>query len=287
MSILQIFNLSVLAVKKNVKLALIWFGVSFLMAFVSGLPLNSFLSKTIGSSLESMKLANGFDYTLLTDLLNNYGAGAGILMESTFLMLILFLIFNLFFQAGWMATRAEEFLDDQAENVWPMGARFFLRFLFISLVFTLFQGLWLFICFQLFMRMTGGMNLFLMDSELVITQSLWVFVLLLLLGNTIIRLAGDYTKAHVVNQGKSFSWGLMGSGFKTVFTKIRRVFGLYGLIILSLSVIWGIQQFLTGLVPEESGLAFVLFLIFQAYVFFRIMIRMVHLATVVQLEKMS
>ncbi|MEO1434137.1 MAG: hypothetical protein AAFV80_01280 [Bacteroidota bacterium] len=287
MSILQIFNLSVLAVKKNGKLALLWFGASLVTALVSSLPLNSFLNTTIGNSLESLKLAEGMDYTVFTDLMNNYGVATGSIMNASILMVLLFMVFNLFFQAGWMASRAQAFLDDQTENIWPLGAQFFLRFLLISILFTVFQGVWLFICFQFFMNMTNGMNVFTMESEQVITQSLWIFVLLLVIGNTLLRLASDYTKAHVVNESKGFSFKILGTGFRAIFRKLGKVFGLYGLILVSMGAIWGVYTVLAGFIPEDSSLAFIGFLIFQVYAFFRIVIRMVHMASVVQVEKLN
>lgn len=281
MSILEIFKLSVKTARNNWKIAVIWFSVSLLMAIVSTLPINSFLNTTLGESLESIKLANGFDYTVVIDLLNNYGIASGSIMNIALITVLFFLLFNIFFQAGWMATRADNFMDESQDYFWNYGAKFFLRFLGISVIFTIFQMLWVYLVFQLFMNMTYDMNIFMMESEAVITNSLWILIPLLLIGNGLIKLGGDYARAYTVEHDPQYVTAAILPGFRSVFMRLLKTVGLY-LIIVLISIAAGAFYGLLADWLPDSSFGLIGFLLFQLYALARIFIRMIHLAGVVK-----
>ncbi len=101
------------------------------LALTLGMQVHGVLEASIGHSLELDKLLKGYDHTVVTDFLKVHGASITPLIGQLRWLLLIWLIFAVFIDAGLLACSAAP-LEASARNFWKGGVAWFFPFLKIG-----------------------------------------------------------------------------------------------------------------------------------------------------------
>ncbi|MGA0556256.1 hypothetical protein ACO2Q8_06385 [Larkinella sp. VNQ87] len=260
------------------------YGVNFLLGLLVLLPSYAALRTEMGSSLEYLKLLDGFDYTVYSDFQHWNGSIIDPLLSVSFWLGGFYLLLSIFFSGGILlyvtpsATRQPRFRVSQflSASVQTFG-RFFRLFLGVIGGITLLAFLGLFIGALLL----SGLSDTLSEQEMIylLLGCLLVFSLSALL----VVCVGDYAKVKLFRRDENRVMEVFGQAMRFIFTHFRLVFGFY-LVLLSIGAAGFAIYLLIDSQVKTGGWAslVVWFLIQQCFIFSRVFLRVWTLATAVQ-----
>lgn len=244
------------------------------LALTLGMQIYSVLQSSIGDSLEINKLVAQFDHTVFTDFLKIHGASITPLVGQLRWLLLVWLVFSVFMNAGLMYGVALSGTREQksVRTFWEGGFRYFFSFLKLSLIFLL-------LALALTVLLWFPMALFLEPSlQYFSTEKYTVWLVVGLLA------------VYITGLGLLFVWSVLSRLVKiqTGNQAIRslriglQIFGenklrLMGLLLAFLAiqlflilVYWSLEAGIGMTTP--AGIV-VLFVVQQVFVFFRIQLR--------------
>jgi hypothetical protein len=254
---------------------LLFYGFNLAAALIATIPISGYLSNTLGESLASSKLLDGFNYTLITDLLNQYGEGISILMDQTLLLILVFLIITIFLTGGMLHLfkRQEKF---DYKTFWYGCQHYFWRLLRLTIYFLLIQVVLLVLFYFLFLRLTNGFSPFKLESEAQVISVLQVLIPIYLILATLLLMIQDYAKIHMVEKDQSFLFYPFWQSFKITFKNFGSFSLLYLINLISALAAWGLYLILSKSVQSIWLLALI---VGQGFVLFRILLNMINLAS--------
>lgn len=264
---LQGFNTGI----RQWRIASIVYFLQLCLALTLGMQVYDVLEASIGHSLEINKLLQQYDHTVITDFLKVHGASITPLIGQLRWLLLGWLLFSVFIDGGLLYCAA---VPEQASgrSFWENGAAFFFPFLKIGLFFLFLTAIWtvlLLIPLATFFQEL----LFNSDSE---KYAIWLVLALLLLwltGLAVLFLWSVLSRLQRIKTGASI-FGSVRRGW-IIFRKNKfRFFVL-------LAAFAGLQLLLAGvyfLIEAYTGMVspFLILLVFvlqQAFVFFRVQMR--------------
>ena len=247
----------------NKKMWSLLYGFNFIIAILASIPVSSYLNQTLEHSLASSKLLDGFNYTLITDLRNEYGAGINHILDQSVLILILFFLSSIFLMGGILKTLS----DEEGFNFgkfWKNCFYFFWRLFRLTIYFLLIHGAILGLFIFIFLRMTNNFSPFDMESDKQVMVAFQVVIPLYAIVASIFFMIQDYAKIHVAAQNPSILFSSFWQSFSIVFKNFRHFFSLYLLNILTLLALFGVYWLISKGVDNILMLAF----LFSRFLFF-------------------
>ena len=251
--------------------ALIGYVFQFLLALTLGMQVFQVFEASIGSSLEINKLVEGFNDTVVTDFIHVHGASLSPLLGQVRYLLLVYLVFSVFINAGLLFSVAEE--KSGWNSFWEGGKKYFFRFLGLALFFLLLAGLWSIVTLIPYI---GYMQPSIEDfsSEKITVYLFFVVLFIWLCGLFYLFNASVVARLKVMMDDNTVWQGIRAG----IVFSFRRFFSLTGLFFLFLflqlifiAAYWMAED-ATGMV--SSTLIFLFFILQQLLVFSRWVFRL-------------
>lgn len=280
MAVVQSYQLGWKKVWKNKKMWVLLYLLNFVFALLGSVPFSGFLSKSLGNTLATSDMLNGFDYTFISDLMREYGSGLNVIMNLSIGIILLFFIFSIFWMGGILSILKNEEADYSFQKFWQGSALYFWKFTRLTIYFSFFQIILLSIFVLIFVSM--GISPFEVESEL---EIIWRFVILFpiyLLLATILFMIQDYAKIHIMYQESTWITSSIKNAFRFVGQNFGKCLGLYLLNILTFFVFFIIYWILSNSFDSNTSLTILmLFFIGQAFIFSRIAVKLLNLGSAI------
>jgi hypothetical protein len=250
--------------------AIVYF-FQFCIAITLGMQVYHVMESSIGNSLEINKLLTNYDHTVITDFFKVHGASITPLIGQLRWLLLVWLIFSVFIDAGliYCAVHPEQ---ARGRIFFQSAATCFFSFLKIAAIFLLFTLAWTVV------TLLPVLGFFQRSVEVFPTEvySVWmIFVALFVwfiglvvlfiwsVNSRIIKIKTAGTIWHSIKSGRLIFWKNKG-----------KMLGLGLLFVLLFVVITATYLSLDAHLGMGSGtLIFIMFLVQQAFVFFRVQMR--------------
>jgi len=274
MKYLKVISNSISLGLRQWQIAAIVYFIQLCLALTLGMQAHSVLESSIGHSLEINKLLVQYDHTVFTDFLKVHGASITPLIGQLRWLLLVWLVFSVFINAGLLYSSSPETLSRQSKvsAFWQGGARYFFPFLKISLVFLLLALVWtVVVLLPIVLYFEPSLQYF--SSE---KYPVWIILGLLLIylsGLVVLFLWSVISRFVKIKTGASMvtcifkGWGIFRKN-KVSFLGIMSVFVMLQIVLLAF---YWLLEALTGM--TSAGLILLLFVAQQAFVFLRIQLR--------------
>lgn len=267
---------------KNKKMWILLYLLNFVFALLSAIPFSGFLSKSLGHTLETSKMLEGFDYTFLSDLMREYGSGVSVIMNLSIGIILLYFLFSIFWMGGILNILKQDDGTYSFQKFWQGSAYYFWRLVRLTFYFFLIQVLILGVFVFIFLQ--TGVSPFEMESEIPIIRNMMILVPIYLWVATIFFMIQDYAKIQIVHNDISLLTRPINDGFRFVLKNFRKCFGLYLLNLLTFLAFFGIYWLLSNSFESDTTLAIILlFFIGQAFIFGRIAVKLLNLGSAISL----
>jgi len=260
----------------NKRLLGIWYVFTFCLALLTAIPFSGFLSKTIGNSLAANELLNEFNYTIISDFLNEYGKGLFPIFNQSIGMLLLFFVGAIFLMGGVLNVFKNQGIHYRAANFWEGSAKYFWRLLRLSIYFLLIHTALLLVFVLILFAQAEGFNPFKAQSEMVFINAIRYVGVIYLFFAVIVAMIHDYAKIHVIHQEIFLMTRPIVETLGLVFKNFIPFFFLFLLNLLTLALFVWLYTIISNKIPNET--IWLAFLIGQLFVLLRITLKLVNLA---------
>ncbi len=279
MKALKAYGIGWREVFRKGKMWLLLYVLSFLFALLAALPFSGFLKETLGDSLAATQSLPGFNYTFVGDLLNTYGESISLILNQSIGVMILFVLLSIFLMGGILVIlqfRNEAF---DFSRFWMASGRYFWRLLRLTIYFTIFQLLLLSIFAYIYSKLLNGLSPFETESEADWIRLFYILAPIYTFLAMTLSVVQDYAKIHIVHQDERIITKPFWESFIIVFKNFIPFFLLYLLNTITFLIFFGLYYVLGHSFQAHSmPTVALLFLLGQAYIFFRIGVKIVNLA---------
>jgi len=285
MNSLKVISNSIALGVRQWRIAGIVYFIQWCLALTLGMQIHSVLESSIGYSLETNKLLGQYDHTVFTDFLKVHGASITPLIGQLRWLLLVWLVFSVFINAGLLYSVSSENQTNQTKAgvFWKGGAEYFFSFLKISLLFLLLALVWsMVILVPIALFFEPSLQYF--SSE---KYPVWIALSLLLIylfGLVVLFIWSVISRLLKIKTGVSIA-ACIKNGWR-LFNKNKRGFvglsaGFAAFQIGLLSAYWLLEAF-TGM--TSASLILLLFVVQQAFVLLRIQLRLMMYAGIYYLS---
>lgn len=269
---------------KNKKMWILLYLLNFVFALLSTIPFRGFLKNSLGNTLATSKMLDGFDYAFLTDFMREYGNGVSVILNLSVGIILLYFIFSIFWMGGILNILKKENEEYSFQKFWYGSSKYFWKLLRLTFYFFIIHFMVLGVFALLFLR--KGISPFELDSEVEIIQSMMVLIPIYLFFATILFMIQDYAKVHIIHHDDALITRPIRNAFQFVFKNFRKCMGLYLLNILTFLAFFGIYWIFSNSFKSNSTPTIVLlFFIGQAFIIARIAVKLVNLGSAFSLMK--
>ena len=277
MSIFQALYLGFKQVLKYRRLWLLLYLSTLGLALFVALPLKSYLEASLGHSLIVEDMVKGFDYTIMTDFLNNYGSGVSAIMQQSILVIILFLLLTIFMVGGILKTFFEQPAKYDRGIFWTNSAAYFIRMLMMTLVFLVIHALVLvFFLVIYFMVAKGFSPANLEDDTVIFTTWKWLLPLYILV-SAFFFMWHDYAKIILIKNNHKSIFRSISQSFRFIRVHFRKTYSLYLLNIACLGLVFLISYFVTdNQSTHNSTTVYIGFFLTQLFIIIRLGLRLLN-----------
>ncbi len=252
----------------SIRLVGLIYCVTLVLGLLVALPFYDTLTVEARSSMAFLRLLDGFDYTVYTDFMHNSRKALSPLFGVGRLLGVVSIFLNIFFAGGILLRFAQ---PDNPFNVglfWQGCIYYVGRFSRIFGVTALFllvgTIIWLIVGFLVGYALSDSL------TERGIFWTGAIFFMLFVLTSTLLLCIGDYAKVLMFREDEFNSFWAFGRASQFVFKNIARTYGLYWLLILVGSALFGVYFLLDDFIPMSNwGTILLMFLIQQSLIFAR------------------
>ncbi|WP_026308390.1 hypothetical protein [Spirosoma spitsbergense] len=242
--------------------------VTLVLGLLVTLPFYNTLNAEAHSSMAFLKLLDGFNYTVYSDFMHNSQKALSPLFSVGRLLGVLYIFLSIFFAGGILLRFAQPGTPFNAGSFWQGCAEYvgrFLKIFGVTMLFILVETIiWL---------LAGSLAGFALSDSLTERGLFWigaVFFALFLLTSTLLLCIGDYAKVLMFREDERNPFRAFGRAGRLVLKNIARTYGLYWLLILIGSALFGIYFLLDALIPMSNwGTVLLMFMIQQSLIFAR------------------
>lgn len=242
-------------------------------------PLHHLFTSTVGHSLLVKDMLKGFDYTLLNDFKNAYGAGFDPIFEQSILVLILALLSLVFATGGILALVTRQPQQYIPSFFWGKSVDFFWRLLRLTFYFGLIHGFILGLFLLLFYTSSNGLSPFSLENEGIIAYNFNWMAPLYVLTAAFFFMWQDCTKLCLVENDKK--WVFQAMWPSLVF--VLKNWGTYVLYLLNgalwLLLILGNYYLYKAVHVNSLTTILISLAISQVFVFLRLTLKIVLLGS--------
>ncbi len=291
MSITQAIKLGFKQVVQHKRLVLLLYLLTLLLGMLVAYPLKSFLASTLNHSLMVGDMVKGFDYTILNDFMNAYGAGISPILNQSLLIIGVFLVGIVFLMGGILYSfnpsvnkellaAVSEKTTSQSNAFWGNCAHFFWRLFRLSVYFLFLHGLVLSAFVFLFLSITKGISPREVADDTIIVNTFKYLCPLYLLVAAFFFMWQDYAKIHLVNHQQKWVLKSMGASLFFVLKNGFKTYGLYLVNILFLGLLVLVNYWLSNAFTINTGWhIFFSFLLSQIFIVGRFALKLLNLSS--------
>lgn len=268
---LDIFTYSFSAGRQQWKIATIIYFFQLCLALTLGLQVLAVFESSIGNSLEINKLLHNYDHTVISDFLKVHGASITPLMGQLRWLIIIYLIFAVFIDAGLIAV-ANKQKEGNTLTFWQGGAHYFFPFLKIALIFLVLAAIWTGIIFMPTLSyLMPSLEYF--PNEKYTVWGVFALIIIYLLGLSFLFLWSLSSRFYKIKHESSI-FSSIKNGWQLFHTNKRKIWALlalfFGVQVLIVVLYWTLEAFLGMTSPF---LIIFMALIQQAFSLLRVIIR--------------
>lgn len=256
----------------NKRMIFVFYLTSLVFGVIVMWPMRAMLQGFIGNSLMGAELAGRMNMDFLFEFFKNVSSAPNVFAALAFTVPALFWLFVLFLSGGALAVfaRAEKY---EPVYFWGNAAKYFGRFVRL----TLWSLPVLAILFCLQFLETGLQRLFFGSDpyQNISYWGSWIAFVLRYLGIFLFFIVLDYARIYTVLNDERKMRVALWRGLKFAFGNIGRTFGLAILLALSGVVALAIYNPIANVLSAPNGFViFLLLLVQQAYMFFRMILKL-------------
>ncbi len=263
---------------RNVKIWLWLYLCNFALAALVAVPLMNLLEEKLGKTFAAQKLMKGFDYTVFTDFMREYGAAVSPILSQSKLLIVLYTLLSVFLMGGILEVCKNSPQKAHFQSFAVGSIKYFWKLLFLTLCFFVIHGLVFFLFFQLFMSLIYGGDLKQLTSELVIYNRGAIVLGIYLFVAGIILTIHDFAKIYLVDNNPKWFFTAIKNGIKIVFKNFKSTFLLSFMnwfVFVLFSVIYLLLRG-DDLNSTGGGLWFI-FILGQAFIFIKMGLKILNL----------
>ena len=252
---------------------LLWllYGITLGLGLIAALPFYSTLLREDQQSLAFLTLLNGFDYTVFTDFMHRSGRSIAPLLSVGRWLGVLYVLLSVFFSGGILARfayvsnvgSASAFTSGMFWQACTTYARRLLQLFFVTGLFVLVSAvIWL---------VLGSLVGVLLSDTLTERGFFGIgfgFFALFALTATLLLCIGDYAKINMIQMGETKPFRAFGRATRLVFRNLGKTYGLYLLLILIGTGLFGLYFLMDGAVLMSNWLSILLMLLVQQLLVF-------------------
>lgn len=254
--------------------------MNFIFALFAAFPLNNYLQSTVAHTLSIQESLEGFNYGIISDFLNEYGTGLAVVFNQSLVVMLFFFILNIFFAGGILNLIKYQPAKYDSSTFWRGCSKYFWRFFRLTVYFLITHALLLFVCYSIFMKMSGGFNFFEMENDQQVVTGLKIVLPIYLLLSFFVFLFNDYFKLHIVNQEKKYLFKPFTTNLKFLSTNILPAAILYLINLLVFVTIFLVFYFITRSMGAQTYIGILLvFIANQVWVILKTSVKLVNLSS--------
>jgi hypothetical protein len=270
-------------VRANQRMVVVFYAANLFFGLLLTLPLRAIVKNFIGNSTTGLKLGGSLDMDFLFELFKNNGQ-----LFSTFGALVLIVpasnwLFTLFLSGGALATFAGDGKYTPA-LFWGSAATYFGRFCRLAL-----WSLPIFALLLLVPYLESSIQSIIFGKDPYQNITYWGGWISVGLRALIILFCGmilDYARIHAVLSGEQLSRVSLTEGIRFVLGNSLQTFGLAFLLLLAgVAVLVIYNPIADSLAAPKAFVVFLLFLLQQAYMFCRMILRLTSYASQLELYR--
>jgi hypothetical protein len=231
-------------------------------------PFNSYIESIFANSETVNTLANQFDYSIIMDVVNEYGIGIGMTFSALFSYFIMYTLWSTFATAGFLGMYQNSLIEGRSniKEFWPSGITYFFKFLRLNIYILVTYAIVIALMVVFFIK--DGLDVFKMESELALISRFWILLILLFVLGFFISIFRDIARCNIVISNPKFIHKTNFQSFKSILRP--KYISLSFINLIFLAIICLIFYNLKG--TEAVWLSF---LISQLYLVFRLCYRVV------------
>lgn len=215
----------------NWKVVLLIYSINLLIAFIAMGPLSKVVGDALSRTAYHDGFREGFDYTLVMDILNNYGLGVNVSFTLLLSMAVPAFLWIVFCSGG-ITKICRRYPDESSlANFWAGGAQYFFRFLRLGLYVLAILGGILFLLLLLLKDQLSALELV---SEGPAINRFFLALVLLLLAGFILNIFKELAKAKIAVHNKFIIAEPNSAAFLKTFSLHSLLMGLCNLFVLGL-----------------------------------------------------
>lgn len=262
------------------RLLIMLYIVNFVFALLAAFPLNNYLQSTVAHTLSVQESLEGFNYGIISDFLNEYGTGLAVVFNQSLVVILFFFVLNIFFAGGILNLIKYQPAKYDSSTFWSGCTKYFWRIFRLTIYFLITHGMLLFICYTIFMKVSGGFDFFEMENDQQIVTGLKIALPIYLLLAFFVFLFNDYFKLHIVDYEKKYLFKPFTSNLKFLSKNILPTAILYLINMLVFAVVFLIFYFITRAMGAQTYLGiFLLFIVNQVWVILKTSVKLINLSS--------
>ena len=250
----------------SVRLVGLIYCVTLVLGLLVALPFYNTLNAEAQGSLAFLKLLDGFDYTVYADFMHNSQKGISSLFSVGRLLGVFYIFLSIFFAGGILTRFAQPGLPFNAGSFWQGCTEYAGRFsgsFGVTALFLLVETIiWL---------VAGSLVGFALSDSLTERGLFWigaVFFAGFVLTSTLLLCIGDYAKVVMFREDERNPFRAFGRAGRLVLKHFARTYGLYWMLILIGSALFGLYFLLDSLIPMSNWATIGLMLLIQQSLIF-------------------
>gem|GEM_PF-673075 len=280
MKILKAYKFGWQFLLKHWRLLLILYLVNFVFALLAAFPLNNYLQSTVVHTLSVQESLEGFNYSIISDFLNEYGTGLAVVFNQSLVVMLFFFILNIFFTGGILNLIKYQPSGYDSSTFWRGCTKYFWRFFRLTSYFLITHIALFFLCYTIFIKVSGGANFLEMENDLQVINGLKIALPIYLVLVFFIFLFNDYLKLHIVDFEKKYLFQPFVSNLKFLSKNFLRGAGLYLINILSFVIIFVTFYYFTKPMVAQTYLGILLlFVVNQVWIVLKTGIKLINLSS--------
>lgn len=256
------------------RLALVMYGVEFLMASFLALQVKHAVDLGMGDSMDLERILKGFDYTLFTDFMSHHGDVFDLIFYQLLLFIPAFFVVNIFTTGGLLNAGQEDSSDWLV--FWTGGSRYFPRIAMNTLIYLLVFLLWSMV---LLVPLGIVVPTFLESCacEKWLFRIIGFVLVIYLLGLMMMINSSSISKAIIVEK-RLGSWRAFREGWQYSFRHLLQVVGAFSFFMLATLVLTLLYHGLCNLIGMHMALTiFIVGVVQQFMIFIRVLLRTMYL----------
>jgi hypothetical protein len=262
----------------SIRLLWLIYGITLVLGLLAALPFYNTLKIEDQNSLAFLNLLNGFDYTIYSDFMNRSQRVISPLISVGRWLGLIYIFLSIFFAGGILLRFSQPNNPFNSGLFWQGCSHYFGRFLRLFAVTLLFvvvgAGIWL---------VLGSLVGVALNDILTERGQFWigtVFFALFALTATLLFCMGDYAKVLMFREDEHNAFRAFGQAGRLVLRNLARTYGLYVLLILIGTGLFGMYFILDEAILMSNWLTIlIMFVIQQSMIFARVGLKVWSLGT--------